>query len=71
MFLVRAAIMLLGIAGVIVGVVSLLAGGWLAVAAVVIAISGVVLGVARLIRRLRGKEAAPPGGGPNGTGSAS
>jgi hypothetical protein len=71
MFLVRAAIMVLGIAGVIVGVVSILTAGWVSVAVVVVLISGVVLGVARLIRRLRGREAPPAEGGPDGAGGAS
>ena len=45
----------LGCIAVILGVLSLLTAGWLAIAIVVVGLTGLVLGVVRLVRFLSGR----------------
>jgi len=54
-FLILGATIVLGCIAVILGVLSLLTVGWLAVAIVVVGLTGLVLGVARLVRFISGR----------------
>jgi hypothetical protein len=71
MLLIRVVIVLLGFVALIVGVLGLLAAGWMAVAIVVVGVSALGLGLRLLVRHLR--DPGSPSSDPdrNGTGNAS